>query len=59
VAKLHNPVVAVPDAPDMREKLIQSGAMPAPYSDAFRYRLFQRETSLEVKQRFIVGPDDE
>ena len=23
------------------------------------YRLFQRETSLEVRQRFIVGPDDE
>jgi hypothetical protein len=23
------------------------------------YRLFQRETSLEMRQRFIVGPDDE
>jgi hypothetical protein len=23
------------------------------------YGLFQRETSLEVSQRFIVGPDDE
>jgi hypothetical protein len=23
------------------------------------YRLFQRETSLEMRQRFIVGPDDD
>ena len=34
VAKLHDAVVAVLDAPDMREKLTQSGAVPAPTSTA-------------------------
>jgi tripartite-type tricarboxylate transporter receptor subunit TctC len=32
VAKLHDAVVAVLDAPDVREKLLQSGATPAPTS---------------------------
>ena len=34
VAKLHDAVVAVLEAPDVREKLIQSGATPAPTSSA-------------------------
>jgi len=34
VAKLHDAVVAVLDAPDIREKLLQSGATPAPMSSA-------------------------
>jgi len=34
VAKLHDAVVAVLDAPDMRAKLIESGATPAPTSSA-------------------------
>jgi len=34
VAKLHDAVVAVLDAPDIREKLLQSGATPAPTSSA-------------------------
>src|SRR5262249_23729003 len=34
VAKLHDAVVAVLDAPDVREKLLQSGATPAPTSSA-------------------------
>jgi hypothetical protein len=43
-------------------------APPRAYGTIFRdredvglvsYRLFQRETSLAVRQRFIVGPDDE
>jgi len=33
-AKLHDAVVAVLDAPDVREKLLQSGATPAPTSSA-------------------------
>jgi tripartite-type tricarboxylate transporter receptor subunit TctC len=32
VAKLHDAAVAVLDAPDVREKLLQSGAVPAPTS---------------------------
>ena len=32
VAKLHDAVVAVLDAPEVREKLLQSGAVPAPTS---------------------------
>jgi tripartite-type tricarboxylate transporter receptor subunit TctC len=32
VAKLHDAVVAVLEAPDVREKLLQSGAVPAPTS---------------------------
>jgi tripartite-type tricarboxylate transporter receptor subunit TctC len=31
---LHDAVVAVLDAPDIREKLLQSGATPAPMSSA-------------------------
>ena len=34
VAKLHDAVVAVLDSPDMRAKLIESGATPAPTSSA-------------------------
>jgi tripartite-type tricarboxylate transporter receptor subunit TctC len=34
VVKLHDAVVAVLDAPDIREKLLQSGAAPAPTSSA-------------------------
>jgi len=34
VAKLHDAAVAVLDAPDIREKLLQSGATPAPTSSA-------------------------
>ncbi len=34
VAKLHDAVVAVLDAADVREKLLQSGAVPAPTSSA-------------------------
>jgi tripartite-type tricarboxylate transporter receptor subunit TctC len=34
VAKLHDAVVAVLDAPDVREKLLHSGAVPAPTSSA-------------------------
>jgi len=34
VAKLHDAVVAVLEAPDMRETLLQSGAVPAPTSSA-------------------------
>jgi len=32
VTKLHDAVVTVLDAPDIREKLLQSGATPAPMS---------------------------
>jgi tripartite-type tricarboxylate transporter receptor subunit TctC len=34
VAKLHDAVVAVLETPDVREKLLQSGAVPAPTSSA-------------------------
>ena len=34
VAKLHGTVVAALDAPDVREKLVQSGAVPSPMSSA-------------------------
>jgi len=34
VAKLHDAVVAVLEAPDVRETLLQSGAVPAPSSSA-------------------------
>jgi tripartite-type tricarboxylate transporter receptor subunit TctC len=34
VTKLHDAVVAAIDAPDVREKLVQSGAVPAPTSSA-------------------------
>jgi len=34
VTKLHDAVVTVLDAPDIREKLLQSGATPAPMSSA-------------------------
>jgi tripartite-type tricarboxylate transporter receptor subunit TctC len=34
LAKLHDAVAATLDAPDMREKLVQSGAIPAPTSSA-------------------------
>ncbi len=34
VAKLHGAVVAALDAPDVREKLVQSGAVPSPMSSA-------------------------
>jgi len=34
VAKLHDAVVAALNAPDIREKLLQAGAVPAPMSSA-------------------------
>jgi tripartite-type tricarboxylate transporter receptor subunit TctC len=34
LAKLHDAVAATLDAPDVREKLVQSGAIPAPTSSA-------------------------
>ena len=34
IAKLHDAVVAAINAPDMREKLVQSGAVPSPTSSA-------------------------
>src|SRR5262249_54989586 len=34
VAKLHDAVVAVLETPDVREKLLQSGAVPAPTASA-------------------------
>ncbi len=34
VAKLHGAVVAALNAPDVREKLVQVGAVPAPMSSA-------------------------
>jgi tripartite-type tricarboxylate transporter receptor subunit TctC len=34
MAKLHDAIVAVLDAPDVRDKLIQSGAIPAPTTSA-------------------------
>jgi tripartite-type tricarboxylate transporter receptor subunit TctC len=34
ITKLHDAVVAAIDAPDVREKLVQSGAVPAPTSSA-------------------------
>ena len=34
ITKLHDAVVAAIDAPDVREKLVQSGAVPAPMSSA-------------------------
>ena len=34
IAKLHDAVVAAFNAPDMREKLVQSGAVPSPTSSA-------------------------
>jgi tripartite-type tricarboxylate transporter receptor subunit TctC len=43
VAKLHDAVVAVLDAPDVREKLVQSGAIPAPTSSAEFGRLLGDE----------------
>jgi tripartite-type tricarboxylate transporter receptor subunit TctC len=34
IAKLHDAVVAAINAPDVRDKLVQSGAVPAPTSSA-------------------------
>jgi tripartite-type tricarboxylate transporter receptor subunit TctC len=34
LTKLHDAVVAVLDAPDVRERLLQSGAVPSPTSSA-------------------------
>jgi len=43
VAKLHDAVVAALDVPDVREKLVQSGAIPSPMSSAEFGRLLADE----------------
>ena len=43
VAKLHDAVVAALDAPDVREKLVQSGAIPSPMSSTEFGRLLADE----------------
>jgi tripartite-type tricarboxylate transporter receptor subunit TctC len=43
VAKLHDAVVAALDAPDVRDKLVQSGAIPAPTSSAEFAKLMSDE----------------
>ena len=46
VAKLHGAVVAALNAPDVRDKLVQSGAVPSPTSSAEFGKLLSDELAL-------------
>jgi hypothetical protein len=53
--------VRVPRARSRRHRATEQRdeVAASPCEQLASYRLFQHETSLEVRQRFIVGPDDE
>jgi tripartite-type tricarboxylate transporter receptor subunit TctC len=60
VAKLHDAVVAALAAPDMRDRLIQSGAIPAPTSSAEFAKLMSDELARwgrVVREKNIKGDD--
>ena len=57
VAKLHDAVVAALEAPDVRDKLVQSGAIPAPTSSAEFGKLMSDELARwgrVVKEKVLV-----
>jgi tripartite-type tricarboxylate transporter receptor subunit TctC len=60
IAKLHDAVVAALAAPDMRDRLIQSGAIPAPTSSAEFAKLMSDELARwgrVVREKNIKGDD--